>query len=53
LPNSVIVSVMQWEKSSGDAMVAIYNDADDEDDFGKYFQDGNIVSRQTVTLSDM
>lgn len=54
LPSQVVISIMQWEKASGDAMLAIYNDTDDEDDFAKYFRDGEIIGQQThATLSDL
>lgn len=54
LPNQIVVSIMQWEKSSGDAMIAIYNDTDAEEDFAKYFIDGEIVGRrETPSLSDL
>lgn len=54
LPNQVVVSIMQWEKTSGDAMLAIYNDVDDEEDFAKYFKDGDIIGvTDRPTLSDL
>ena len=54
LPNQVVVSIMQWEKTSGDAMLAIYNDVDDEEDFAKYFQNGEIIGvTDRPSLSDI
>lgn len=53
LPNSVIISIVQWEKSSGDAMVAIYNDADIEDDLAKYFSNGEIHAGKTTSIDQL
>lgn len=53
LPNNVIVSLMQWEKSSGDSMVAIYNDADDDEELGKYFSNGDILTKKKTRIEDL
>jgi len=54
LPNQIVISIMQWEKTSGDAMLAIYNDTDETDDFSKYFCDGEIIGQtERKSLSDL
>lgn len=54
LPNQIVISIMQWEKTSGDAMLAIYNDTDDIDDFSKYFCDGEILGQtERKSIADL
>jgi len=42
LPDDVIIALMGWEKGSGSAMVAIYNDVNIEDTLGEYFDQNGI-----------
>lgn len=42
LPDDVIISIVGWEKSSGNAMVAIYNDIKIEDTLHNYFDENGI-----------
>jgi len=42
LPDDVIISLMGWEKGTGGAMVAIYNDINIEDTLGEYFDENGI-----------
>lgn len=53
LPSQVVIGIMQWEKSSGDAMLAIYNDADVEDEFANYFKDGEIIIPEKKDISSL
>ncbi len=53
LPNSVIVEIMRWEKSTGDSMVSIYNDTDISESLEKYFLNGEIVSQEVKGVSDL
>lgn len=53
LPNSVIVEIMRWEKSTGDSMVSIYNDTDISESLEKYFLNGEIVSQEVKGVNDL
>lgn len=53
LPNSVIVEIMRWEKSTGDSMVSIYNDTDVSESLEKYFLNGEIVSQDVKGVDDL
>ena len=53
LPNSVIVEIMRWEKSTGDSMVSIYNDADTSEDLEKYFSNGEIKAQEVKGVDDL
>lgn len=53
LPNSVIVEIMRWEKSTGDSMVSIYNDTDISEDLEKYFSNGEIIAQENKGVSDL
>ncbi len=50
LPDSVIKTIIGWESLE---MVEIYKDIDDEEEIGKYFQDGEIVGQKQTGLSDL
>ncbi len=50
LPDSVIKTIIGWESLE---MVDIYKDIDDEEEIGKYFQDGKIVGQKQAELSDL
>ena len=50
LPDSVIKTIIGWESLE---MVEIYKDIDDEEEIGKYFQDGEIVGQKQTSLSDL
>ena len=53
LPNNVIVEIMRWEKSTGDAMVSIYNDTDISEGLEKYFSGGEIIAQESKGVSDL
>lgn len=50
LPDSVIKKVIGWESLE---MVEIYKDIDAEEEFGKFFKDGEIVGAEKASLSDL
>ena len=50
LPDSVIKTIICLE---GLEMAEIYKDIDDEEEIGKYFQDGEIVGQKQTSLSDL
>lgn len=50
LPSNVIV---EWTGWSDESMIAIYDDAEAIDDFGKYFTADGIVSQEQKTLADL
>ena len=42
LPDSVIVELMGWQKSSGSSLIDIYSDLDESETLGDYFDDDGI-----------
>lgn len=50
IPDDIIQKIVGWESI---AMVSTYLDIEAEDEFGKYFADGEIVAAQKVGLSDL
>ncbi len=50
LPDSVIKTIIGWESLE---MVGLYKDIDDEEEIGKYFDDGEIVAQKQSGLSDL
>ena len=53
LPNNVIVEIMRWEKSTGDSMVSIYNDADISEGLERYFSNGEITAQEVKGVNDL
>ena len=50
LPDSVIKTIIGWDSLE---MVGLYKDIDDDEEIGKYFQDGEIVGVKQANLSDL
>ena len=50
LPDSVIKTIIGWDSLE---MVGLYKDIDDDEEIGKYFQDGEIVGVKQTNLSDL
>ena len=50
LPDDVIQKIVGWQSV---ALVSVYKDIDAEDEFGKYFSDGNIIAPQKVGLENL
>lgn len=50
IPDGVIQSILAWE--SGD-MVRIYKDIDADEEIGMYFKDGDIVTPEKKSISDL
>lgn len=50
LPDSVIQEILGWSDIS---MVQVYKDIDSEEEFGKYFVDGEIVGQKQTSLSEL
>lgn len=50
IPDDVIQKLLGWENV---AMCQIYKDIDAEDEFGKYFSDGEIVAQEKKSLQDL
>lgn len=50
IPDDVIQKIVGWSSIS---MVATYLDVEPEDEFGKYFADGEIVAQKKVGLEDL
>lgn len=50
LPSNVIV---EWTGWNDESMIAIYDDSEAIDDFGKYFSAEGIVSQEQKTLADL
>jgi site-specific recombinase XerD len=53
LPDSVIVALQGWDKISGGAMVAIYNDEDVDESILKFFDSNGIIKQSFVTLDSI
>ncbi len=50
LPDSVIQEILGWSDIS---MVQVYKDIDSEEEFGKYFVDGEIIGQKQTSLSEL
>lgn len=50
IPDSVIQSLVGWDSAD---MVGVYKDIDADEEFGKYFKDGEIVGQKQSSLSDL
>ena len=50
LPDNIIQEILGWSDGS---LVRLYCDLDPMDEFGKYFQDGEIVSKEKNTIKDL
>lgn len=50
IPDSVIQSLIGWDSAD---MVNVYKDIDADEEFGKYFRDGEIVGQKQSSLSDL
>lgn len=50
LPDNVIQAVVGWQSAD---LVQVYKDIDPIDDFGKYFQDGEITGHVQASLQDL
>lgn len=50
IPDSVIQSLVGWDSAD---MVNVYKDIDADEEFGKYFRDGEIVGQKQSSLSDL
>lgn len=50
IPDDVIQKIVGWENVG---MVSIYKDIDAEDEFGKYFADGEITAQAKTGLQDL
>ncbi len=50
IPDSVIQAIVGWESLE---MVNVYKDIDNEEEFGKYFADGELVGRKPGELSEL
>lgn len=50
IPDSVIQSIVAWESSD---MVRLYTDLDADEQIGMYFQDGDIITRDKKSFSDI
>ncbi len=50
IPDSVIQAIVGWESAD---MVRVYVDTDSEEEFGKYFADGELVGRKPGELSEL
>lgn len=50
IPDSVIQSLIGWDSAD---MVGVYKDIDADEEFGKYFKDGEIVAQKQAGLGDL
>lgn len=50
IPDSVIQSLIGWDSAD---MVGVYKDIDADEEFGKYFKDGEIVVQEQAELGDL
>ena len=50
IPDSVIQSLIGWDSAD---MVNVYKDIDADEEFGKYFKDGEVIGQKQSSLSDL
>lgn len=50
IPDDIIQGIVGWDSAD---MCRIYKDIDVDDEFGKYFQDGEIIRQSQKTLGDL
>lgn len=50
IPDSVIQSLIGWDSAD---MVGVYKDIDVDEEFGKYFKDGEIIAQKQAGLGDL
>lgn len=50
IPDDVIQKIVGWESIQ---LVQVYKDIEPEDEFGKYFSDGEIIAQKKVGLEDL
>lgn len=50
IPESIVQQIIGWQSAD---MVNLYNDADKDDMIGEYFKDGEIISKDKKSISDL
>lgn len=50
IPDGVIQTIVGWESAD---MVRLYNDTPEDEQIGAYFKDGEIISREEKSISDL